>query len=67
MSNQVSYYLSAGHDGDGKSVCLWRKQGVASAKVARFQSTKVAKQFATEFDFPLSESLQEFIQSGENK
>ena len=56
MAN-VSYYLSAGQFGDGKSVCLWRNGGNQVRKIARFQSDEAARLFAEEFNFPLSDAL----------
>lgn len=56
---KVSYYLSAGGFGNGKSVCLWRNSGNESRKIARFQSDEAAKLFADEFNFPLSDNLKE--------
>ena len=55
----VEYSLSAGNWGDGKSVCLWRKVNGESMKVAKFQSDEVARLFAEEFEFPLSDSLRQ--------
>ena len=60
MANKrIKYYLSAGNWGDGKSVCLWRDNGLEHSKIARFQSDMAALQFVEEFGFPLSDSLKE--------
>lgn len=53
----ISYYLSQGLYGDGKSVCLWRRQKVVHQKIARFQSDEAARRFAEDFGFPLSDDL----------
>lgn len=58
---KVVYYLSAKTWGDGKSVCLWRSVGNESEKIARFQSDKAARKFATDFNFPLSENVVKFL------
>lgn len=55
---KISYSLSAGNYGDGKSVCLWRNTPKESVKIARFQSDEAARLFAEEFSFPLSVSVQ---------
>ena len=54
-----TYYMSADNWGDGKSVVLWAiKHGTNTHyKVARFQSDSAAREFAQDFDFPLSEKL----------
>lgn len=54
---KVSYYLSAGGFGNGKSVCLWRNSGNESRKIARFQNDEAARLFAEELGFPLSDAL----------
>ena len=54
---KVTYYLSAGGFGNGKSVCLWRNSENESRKIARFQSDEAARLFAEEFNFPLSDAL----------
>ncbi|HBJ74662.1 MAG TPA: hypothetical protein DDY86_03895 [Syntrophaceae bacterium] len=59
---KVSYYLSAGGFGNGKSVCLWRNSGNQVLKIARFQSDEAAMLFAEEFNFPLSDALRERLQ-----
>lgn len=55
----ISYSLSAGNWGDGKSVCLWRHDDKGFTKIARFQSDLSARQFAEEHDFPLSDRLRD--------
>lgn len=59
MSDRISYYLSCDGWGDGKSICLWRVDKTTACKIARFQSDLAAKMFAEEFNFPLSERVQE--------
>jgi len=62
MQTPATYYLSANNWGDGKSVCLWRNDGVNHLKVARFQNDEAAKLFAEHFGFPLSERLKERLE-----
>ena len=57
MSDCISYFLSAGNWGDGKSVCLWRSVGNRQNKIARFQSDEAARLFAEEWGYPLSDGL----------
>lgn len=59
---KISYMLSADNWGDGKSVCLWRSEGSRLSKIARFQNDEMAKLFAKEFNFPLSEKLQKRLE-----
>ncbi len=59
---KVSYYLSAGGFGNGKSVYLWRNSGNESRKIARFQNDESARLFADELGFPLSDALRERLQ-----
>lgn len=61
MNKRVSYYLSGGNQGNGKSICLWRNNFIEHIKIARFQNDEAAKLFAKEFDFPLSDALKERI------
>lgn len=56
---EITYYMSCGQYGDGKSVCLWRKEGNRSCKIARFQSDRAAMAFANEFNFPVGAGLEE--------
>jgi hypothetical protein len=60
-----AYFISADSWGDGKSVCLWRRQGVYQNKIARFQSDAAAKFFAQEFEFPLSDKVQARLEKAE--
>jgi hypothetical protein len=62
----ISYCLSAGNFGDGKSVCLWRQEGTNLSKIARFQSDTAATHFAEEFGFPLSETLAKRLRTNQN-
>ena len=57
MVEKPQYFLSCDSWGDGKSICLWRRQGVYQDKIARLQSDAAAKFFAEEFEFPISEKL----------
>lgn len=57
MKDQIRYSLSAGNWGDGKSVCLWRTTGTEGVKIAKFLSDDVARKFAKDFGFPLSDTL----------
>lgn len=59
MTKVVEYSMSCDQWGDGKSVCLWRKEGNRSCKIARFQSDRAAKVFAKEFNFPVGPMLEE--------
>ncbi len=61
MPDRVSYFISAGQYGDGKSVVLWRNKGAATEKIAIFQNAAAVKIFAAEFGFPLSDVLKERI------
>ena len=55
--NKITYYLSCNNHFDGKSVNLWRADNTQHTKIARFLNDEVARQFAEEFKFPLSEKL----------
>jgi len=59
MSKVITYSLSKGNWGDGKSVCLWRIEGNESWKIARFQNEDAARVFAKEFYFPLPKALEQ--------
>lgn len=65
MSKEIAYSLSCNSWGDGKSICLWRREGNVLSKVARFRSDQMAKLFAKEFNFPLSAELKERLNKKE--
>jgi len=62
---EIKYSISTGQWGDGKSICLWRREGVVSTKIARFSGEEAVKLFAKEFDFPLHETVLDRIKSTE--
>lgn len=55
------WYISAEGFGDGKSVCLWMKEGHISSKIARFQSKEAAMTFIEDWKFPLSPRVQAIL------
>ena len=44
-----------------KSLYLYRQKGSVISTIARFRTIEMAKRFAKDFGFPLSDSVQEII------
>ena len=58
---EISYTISAGGWGDGKSICIWRHIGNESYKIARFTNPLAASHFINDFNWPVSERVLEAL------